>query len=393
MKQRMYNTFYRKFKNAFIANTLATLGYFILTIYYYVACVFFEKSNSLKGELAVEEARDTIMKIRPKPDMKCEAINLPDNKEIALSIIIPAYNVEKYIYQCLESVFDQKTKYQFEVIVVNDGSTDDTEKIIKQFEEKNMTYIKQNNQGLSAARNHGLNVAQGKYVMFIDSDDVLCPNAINSMMTSITENHADVVVGSYYMFEEQSNTRQECINKNKIITHNSLEAVKNPGYAWGKVYKRKLFEKNRFPVGAWYEDTMICAIIYRLCEKIVVLDKVVYGYRINKDGISKTARSSPKSIDHYWVMEDVLEKVKDNNLENDTVFYDLVLAHMSTFLYRRLSLMDDEIIKKVFVMACDMLKAIRPIDYQVKGSRMKRKLEKAFQTQNYRLWKLTSFLI
>lgn len=229
--------------------------------------------------------------------------------------------------------------------------------------------------------------------MFVDSDDILTPKAIENMLDSIYENNADAVVGSYYMFDDKSGKSQSCINVPQIIVDDAKKAVQNPGYAWGKVYKRELFKKNRFPVGVWYEDTMICSIIYRLCKKIVVLDDVVCGYRINPNGISRTARSSPKSMNHYWVMEDVLDKAKDNELENDSVFYEIAFSHMSTFLYRRVSLMDDEIIRSIFIMACDLLKQIRPSGYEIQGGRIRKDLERAFKTENYKLWKLASFLI
>lgn len=392
MKQRMYNTFYRKISNKFIAGLLTSIGYFILKIYYYAASIFLKKIKE-KNELSVEKAQQNISRIRPKPDMRSKAVNKLENKSVNLSIIVPAYNVEKFIGECLKSIFEQETKYRYEVIIVNDGATDSTESVIKKFEDKRMIYIKQDNGGLSAARNKGLDMASGKYVMFVDSDDILYPKAIENMLDSIYENDADAVVGSYYMFDDKSGKRQSCINIPKIIVDDAKKAVQNPGYAWGKVYKRELFKKNRFPVGVWYEDTMICSIIYRLCKKIVVLDDVVCGYRINPNGISRTARSSPKSIDHYWVMEDVLDKAKDNKLENDFVFYEIAFSHMSTFLYRRVSLMDDEIIRSIFIMACDLLKQIRPAGYEIEGGRVRKDLEQAFKTGNYKLWKLASFLI
>lgn len=229
--------------------------------------------------------------------------------------------------------------------------------------------------------------------MFVDSDDVICDGAVEIMMKTILENDADVVVGSFYMFSTESKTRQDCVLKKEIIDNDVKRAVRNPGYPWGKIFKRSLFEKIRFPVGAWYEDTLISSIIYRMCKKMVVLDNIVCGYRINLNGTSQTSRLSPKSLDHYWVMEDIIEKTKENHLENDDIFYEIVFNHMSTFLYRRLSLMDDEVMQSAFVLACDMLNGIRPQGYLVEGNKMKKDLEQAFRTGNYKLWKLAAFLI
>lgn len=395
MKQRMYNTFLRKLNNKVIANLFTEIGYTILKIYYYITSIFIKirKKCIPISYNNVLNARKIISGVRPKPDMTYKANNQPIDPSVQLSVIIPAYNVEEYINECLSTVLNQKTKYSYEVIVINDGSTDDTESKIKEFNDKRITYINQKNGGLSEARNVGLDTAKGKYVLFLDSDDVMCKGAIEIMMDSICENDADIVVGSFYMFSKEFDTKQDCIIQNQIIVGDASQTVKKPGYAWGKVYKRSLFEKVRFPVGAWYEDTLISSVIYRMCKKMVTLDKIVCGYRINPKGISQTARLTPKSLDHYWVMEDVMDKVEENNLKNDEVFYDIVFNHMSTFLYRRLSLMDEEVIKSAFILACDMLNKIRLPEYMVHGSKMKRDLEEAFKTGNYDLWKLAAFLI
>lgn len=396
MKQRMYNTFYRKLNNKFCARVLTNVGYAILTAYYYIVSIVVKNNKrniiDITGE-NVLRAREMISDMRKKPNMESNPINHYADESVQLSIIIPAYNVENYIEECLLSVLKQKTRYSYEVIVINDGSTDETEKKIKQFKSEKIIYIKQTNNGVSSARNRGLDLARGKYVLFVDSDDVICDGAVEIMMKTILENDADVVVGSFYMFSTESKTRQDCVLKKEIIDNDVKRAVRNPGYPWGKIFKRSLFEKIRFPVGAWYEDTLISSIIYRMCKKMVVLDNIVCGYRINLNGTSQTSRLSPKSLDHYWVMEDIIEKTKENHLENDDIFYEIVFNHMSTFLYRRLSLMDDEVMQSAFVLACDMLNGIRPQGYLVEGNKMKKDLEQAFRTGNYKLWKLAAFLI
>ena len=394
MKQRMLNTFTRKLKIELLARVVTNIGYTILKIFYIFARVFLlRKSNSIvssKNELP--NALKKMNAIRPKPEMNDEIINLKTDREMDLSIVMPAYNVEKYIKECIESIIGQKTKYKYELIIVNDGAVDNTDEIVRKIKDEHIKYIVQENKGLSGARNTGINYSVGKYIMFVDSDDVMCDGSIDAMMEAVIENNADISVGAYYLFTKKDD-KQYFINQSKIIENNSEEAVKNPGYAWGKVYKRSLFDKIRFPLDAWYEDTLVCSVLYRFAEKIVVIDKPIYGYRINPEGISRTARSSAKSIDHYWVMEHALGLSDEMGLEHDEVLYNLVLSHMSTFLYRRISLMDDEVIKAVFIMACDMLDKIRPREHEIKGNIFRRDLEKAFQIGNYRLWKLASFLV
>ena len=395
MKQRLFNVFLKYTKNKTMANLLTNLAYGSLKCYYYiVSFVLKNQSNSESiTNNKIKEAREKLSSVRKKPDMSYEIINKEKDDNIDVSIIIPAYNAEKYIERSLDSILKQETKYNAEIIVINDGSTDRTESIINKYDKNRLIYIKQRNQGVSVARNTGLNNAKGKNVMFVDADDVLCDGAIDIMLDNIYYYNADIVVGSFYMFFSEEGVRQNCINSFKVIEKNTKLAVQNSGYPWGKIYNRKLFDKVRFPVGVWYEDSIIGSIIYRKSKKMVVLEDIVSGYRINYGGTSKTSRESTKTIDHYWIMEKIVEQAKENGLENDDIFYNIAFDHLSTFAYRRLSLMGDDVLRQVFILSCDLLNRLRPKGYKMNGNRIRRDLELAFNTGNYKLWKRASFVI
>lgn len=126
---------------------------------------------------------------------------------------------------------------------------------------------------------------------------------------------------------------------------------------------------------------------------MVVTDEIVYAWRLNPNGITSNARKNKKCIDHYWVMEHCLEKAKELGLPNDKVQYELVKGHLSTLMYRRLSLQGEEVLESTFVLGCEMLDSIRPNDYKCEGNLVERDLEKAFITRNYKLWKLASFVV
>ena len=394
MKSRMLNTFMRKLKNEKLAKILTNLGYFILQIYYFIARrIIKRKKNSIElNEKVVNDARKRISNVHSCPNMEDEIINLKTDNNIDLSIVLPAYNVEQYIEECIDSILGQRTRYNYELIIVNDGSKDSTDEKIKKYNDNRIKYIVQKNKGLSGARNTGINKSVGKYITFIDSDDVIAQDSIENMMNAIINENADIVVGEHYKFTSEKDCWYMHNNK-RIIENDEKDAVRNPGYAWGKIYKRSLFDKVRFPLNAWYEDTLICAVMYRLAKKIVVIDEVVYGYRINANGISRTARKSPKTIDHYWVMEDVIRLMRENGLPENDVFYDILLNHMGTFLYRRISMMPDETKKDCFIMACNLVKKEKSDNYKCNCGLMEKDLKEAFETVNYKLWKLVSFLI
>lgn len=387
MKQRMYNTFSRILKNHKIAKILSEVGYMLLMAYYMVARNFVKnKCNSI----SVDEARKKLMGFSEKPHMNTTIQN--KEKTIDLSIIVPAYNAENTIKECILSVIEQKTKYSYELIVVNDGSSDETEKIVKSIENKKIVLIDQENRGFSGARNRGIDESNGKYIMFLDSDDTLVGSCIESMMDLIIGEDADIVQGSFYSYVEGVGNKNYCKLSNSIITDKN-KMIGSPGYPWAKIYKREMFNNLRFPLNVWFEDTIVCLILYRMCKKMVVTSDIVYAYRLNPEGITMKARHNRKCVDHYWVMEYVLEKANELGMENDELQYLLVKGHMSTLLYRRISLQSEEIIESTFILASQLLDRIRPKEYNCTGKIIQRDIEQSFKTKNYKLWKLASFIV
>lgn len=387
MKQRMFNFFIRILKNKYLVIVLTNLGYGVIKCAYAVCRKFlFGKSC-----LDIEKARNILNNVWEKPNMDYEIKNRKPS--IDLSIIVPAYNSERTIRECIASVVNQKTKYNYELIIVNDGSTDGTQKIVQKISNEHIKLIHQENRGLSGARNRGIDECIGKYIMFLDSDDLLVGNCIEEMMDAIMNENADIVQGSYSTFSNAIDDGWNTVLQSKIIEKNDGKMVSNPGFPWAKIYKRELFEDIRFPVNVWFEDTIVCTILYRMCKKMVVKDDIVYAYRVNPEGICKTARYNKKCVDHYWIMEKVLKMAKDVGLPADETQYNLVSGHMSSLLYRRTSLMGKEVTESLFILACNMLDDIRPEGYIGKGNFISRDIERAFRTRNYKLWKLASFVV
>ena len=386
MKQRMYNTFYRKLKNVKLAKAISNISYCMLLAYYYMARLFCKSKSSM----TIDEAYKLMDSCSKRPDMKTTYTNKECSKD--LSIIVPAYNAEKTIRECINSVINQQTSVDYELIIVNDGSSDKTKEIVTGIKSEKIVLINQENKGFSGARNTGIDASVGKYIMFLDSDDMLVGNCIEGMMGKIREFGADIVQGSYYSFLENTNTFNYSKFQDTTVT-STENILKAPGFPWAKIYKREMFNQLRFPLNVWFEDTIVCMVLYRMCKKMVVTSDVVYAYRLNPNGITAKARHSNKCIDHYWVMEQVLEDARDIGLQNDEIQYDLVKGHMSTLLYRRISLMSDEVIECTFNLACQMLENIRPEHYKAKGRTIDKDIDRAFETRNYKLWKLASCIV
>lgn len=218
-----------------------------------------------------------------------------------ITVIVPVYNVESYLRKCLDSIIAQTYK-NIEIIVVNDGSTDASGEICKEFAEidHRIIYIEQENAGLSAARNTGLENMSGDYVTFVDSDDWIELDYVEILYKKITEYQADIAVGNYYSFNESEgmfyfhilgDSYYEKVYDNVSIFENLYESQEMKSFAlisaWGKLYKAGLFEQLRFDIGKLGEDGYLNQKIYLLAEKIVYIHKGIYSYRIRNNSLSR----------------------------------------------------------------------------------------------------------
>ena len=247
--------------------------------------------------------------------------------EYDLSVIVPVYNVAPYLKQCMDSIFAQKTDYRFEVIAVNDGSTDASGAILETYRsQEHFRLIHQSNRGIAGARNRGLQEVRGRYLMFVDSDDFLPANAVQSLMYAAACRNADIVQGSFCHVDEsgQRSLGYETFENRGGVAPNGVVT----GMAWGKVYKASLWEHVCFPEGYWFEDTVITSLLTHLARRIATVSDPVYYYRRNSSGITKSSAGKPKSIDSLYVLRSVLEARHQLNMTTDSAFYEHLIRLM-----------------------------------------------------------------
>lgn len=212
-----------------------------------------------------------------------------------ISVIIPVYNVEKFIEKCLESVINQ-TYTNLEIIIVNDGSKDNSGVICEQYvkSDSRIKYFEKKNGGLASARNYGLDKASGKYILFLDSDDFMSLNAVEVLLNNLKNSGADVTIGEIVMIKKFDDVKPEikdCSNI-KQYTYDNFSAIENMLYeiqfsssANRILYKACLFDDVRFPLGKTYEDLFtIYKVLYK-CEVITFVDFPVYYYVIRSGSI------------------------------------------------------------------------------------------------------------
>ena len=263
--------------------------------------------------------------------------------KVKISVIIPVYNVEKYLEECLNSVVNQTLK-EIEIICVNDGSTDSSTEIIDRYANKykNIKVINQKNAGLSAARNSGYKMSKGKYIYFLDSDDYLKDlNVLSIILKECEKEELDIALFGACVSSENDNFGTEYnIDYSKYLGSNVMSGrdifntlIENNCYihtVWLRVFKREFLESLNisFYEGIIYEDILYSVICDISAKRVKYIGELFYTYRIRKNSIM-TRGISEKSIDGYYIsgkklyefLGELFLNVKDKRtIENLKVF-------------------------------------------------------------------------
>jgi len=216
--------------------------------------------------------------------------------EKLVSVIIPIFNAEKYIKECINSVLNQSYK-NLEIICINDGSRDKSLEILEKFNDSRIKIINKNNEGVSVARNEGILLAKGKYVVFVDVDDCLVNSSIEKLVNKISESEStDMVIGNYHIINTERNGSVK-INKeiepskiiNKVFNKlydDGIDALGNVRTVWGKIYKRDIIINNNikfYKNVKLFEDGIFNIEYLTKSNSVFVTGDVVYNYRITED--------------------------------------------------------------------------------------------------------------
>ena len=246
-----------------------------------------------------------------------------------ISIIIPVYNVEKYLERCLDSVLNQSYK-NLEIILINDGSTDNSLDICLKYAKKDnrIKLINQNNSGISEVRNKGLEAAKGEYIAFVDSDDVIDKDMFKTLYNNLLKYDSDISSCNYKIFHNKINFDKEEYY-NKIFTkEESLKDIISNGvltnFLWNKLFKKELFNNIKFPKNMIYEDMYVMPKIIEKTTKIVYTNQILYGY-FQRENSYVNSFDEDKNKNYFLVINNVYNDLKkynflDKELKNYKVF-------------------------------------------------------------------------
>lgn len=344
-------------------------------------------------KISVQDANKKISEIYAENEIiESNIQNLQVDENMDLSIIVPIYNAERLLRKCINSIINQKTKYNYEIIAVNDGSTDDSLNILKGYGQ--IKIIDKENQGVAIARNVGLDNARGKYVAFIDSDDEINEQYIEKLLNRAFEKNADIV---------KCNFTEYSVSENKVIKYErhkdvsidrklKEEIIEFKGFVWGGIFKRELWYNVRFLPQYWYEDMIIRFIIFRKCNQFEYINEDLYIYNNHLNNISKSISKTEdvRCLDNLHLVKALLGVSEKLKLPKDEILYKVLLQELGTMLWLRTRDLKEMYRKFAFIVACDIIKK-----YKISGnfSFSEKYLEKAFEKKDYCLWKLSCIYI
>lgn len=271
-----------------------------------------------------------------------------------ISIIIPAYNVEKYLERCLKSIITQ-TYQNLEIIIINDGSTDSTKQLCAEFvkDEPRAKLINQKNQGLSMARNKGIKQATGTYIALIDGDDEIAPDFVEKLYSAAIKTNSDIAVCGYRTISEQD---QQSISPSPSqisglsATINLLTKQQNYDViACNKLYKRELFKHINYPAHQIHEDNLTTYKLYAAAQKVCFITNPLYYYHKHLGSITTTAKKTQslaikqqaaEEASQYFQDFSQLDPIIQNTIKSPKNLANLQQAARVAFLLSQFAFLD-----------------------------------------------------
>lgn len=239
-----------------------------------------------------------------------------------ISIIVPVYNEEKRIKKCIDSLINQ-TYSNIEILIINDGSTDNTLKVLDEYKDEKVKIITIENRGQGGARNVGIKKAQGKYLMFVDSDDYVDKSIVKKLYDNLIINKSDISICN--IIKKYSNREEEFKNYFNLTDDKIANYIVSHTGPVARLYKRDLFVKNNiyFLEKCIYEDLATIPLLGIYAKKISYIDEYLYYYVIRENSSMNQVKYSKKLEDIFIVMEHL-----SNNFDTSNKYYNEILEYL-----------------------------------------------------------------
>ncbi len=278
------------------------------------------------------------------------------NDNSLISVIVPVYNTKNYLVNCIESLLSQSYP-NYEIILVDDGSTDGSSEICKSFEQKDnrIIYLKKENGGLSSARNFGVEHSNGKYICFVDSDDFVSKDYLKFLHKAIIENDSDIAFCNFQKFYddlhfEESEYKFSIKSKKELMEQLTCTGPKSNSIhivvAWNKLIKKEIAEKITFPLKKWHEDEFYINRILENANKFVYVDANLYFYRQRNDSIVGSDNKS--DIRHLDIIDAFEERISVySRIADFSLYKKIICAYRNTIIIQYSNFKNLSVSKKI----------------------------------------------
>ena len=274
-----------------------------------------------------------------------------ENNMPLISIIVPVYNAEKYIERCLNSLINQTYNY-IEILCIDDGSKDNSYNIIKEFKDKRIKLLRQENAGPAKARNLGLKNSNGEYIMFCDADDYYEPNMCELMLETIIKQNVDFVICDTNIIDYYNNKLRSSAETNyyklRYKGYNNLgrdELIKVNAVLWNKIYKKSIIDNGdiKFLNGYEHDDPNFVIKYLINCNTYYGLENKLYNYRvININSVMAnyyTKKNKEKMLDFIYAYNDIIEYILNHNFREQILDYIIIqyyniICNFQRYLYK-----------------------------------------------------------
>lgn len=287
-------------------------------------------------------------------------------KNIKISVIVSVYNTSKFLEKCLRSIMEQNLR-EIEIICVNDGSTDNSLEILEKLklEDERIIIINKKNGGLSSARNTGIRLAKGEYILHVDSDDWIEQNYFKEMYEKAKIDNSDIIISDFLI--DYSNEILKYRKDNNKESLGNIESINNlflgkgcPN-VWNKLIKAKLYKENNIyhPIGISIgEDLDVISKLFYYSNKIVKVNKAFVHYMQNDNSMTKDDKNNLRKIkDIYFVLNDLEKFFEEKNIL--VLINELKINHLSTWIFKSKYILNDEEYKKILEEYLRLFKKIK----------------------------------
>lgn len=280
-----------------------------------------------------------------------------------ISVIVPVYNVEKFLRCCMESIINQ-TYRNIEIILVDDGSTDNSGDICEEYRKKDnrVKVIHKKNGGLSDARNYGINMSNGDYIVLIDSDDFVSSEYVEKLYELVKGKRNVIGICDFYYVDENGKVMKDRENarvEKKILEHSEFwdmyysEQIVRSVVAWNKIYPRQILEYIQYPVGKWNEDEFVLYDLIQKSSKILCTNDKLYYYRQRESSIMNQ-KYGVKRLDS---IEAYIKRAKRFYEENEMIYAELSITLAVEGLvvgYKKLNFNEKDSLQRYRELKCNI---------------------------------------